>query len=244
MNTRPMLCFGHRGARGHEPENTLRSVRRALELGADGIEVDVHFTAGELLVIHDETLERTTDGKGRVAAQTFAYLRSLDAGQGERIPTLAEVCELVNRRAVINVELKGAGTAAPVAALIAGYVHGRGWSQENFLVSSFDHQQLETARSLLPDLRLGVLSLRPSRAVAEFAGRLGAWSLHPHLRQVTAKLVNDAHRRGLKVIVFTVNTAEEIARCRELGVDGVFSDFPERVAGRHPRPIAGSASTD
>ena len=97
MNTRPMLCFGHRGARGHEPENTLRSVRRALELGADGIEVDVHFTAGELLVIHDETLERTTDGKGRVAAQTFAYLRSLDAGQGERIPTLAEVCELETR---------------------------------------------------------------------------------------------------------------------------------------------------
>lgn len=106
-----MICFGHRGACGHEPENTLRSVRRALELGADGIEVDVHLADGRLVVIHDDTLNRTTNGTGPVAEKSFACLRSLNAGQGERIPTLEEVFDTVNRRAIVNIELKGLGTA-------------------------------------------------------------------------------------------------------------------------------------
>jgi len=114
MTNQRLFCFGHRGARGHEPENTLRSVRKALELGADGIEVDVYFVDGRLMVIHDDTLNRTTNGKGPVAGRTFAELRALDAGKGERIPTLAEVFDAVNHRAVINMELKGPGTAAPV----------------------------------------------------------------------------------------------------------------------------------
>src|SRR5579862_6005632 len=103
MNTSTLFCFGHRGAAGHEPENTLRSVRKALELGADGIEVDVYFVDGKLVVIHDDTLNRTTNGRGRLAENTFDYLRSLDAGKGERIPTLEEIFDTVNRRAVINV---------------------------------------------------------------------------------------------------------------------------------------------
>src|SRR5579884_3789243 len=90
------LCIGHRGARGHEPENTVRSVRRALELGADGIEIDVYFVDGELIVIHDPTLDRTTNGRGRIVRKTFAQLRSLDAGKGERIPTLREIFETVD----------------------------------------------------------------------------------------------------------------------------------------------------
>src|SRR5712675_1536867 len=103
MSARKLFCFGHRGARGHEPENTVRSLRKALKLGADGIEVDVYFVDGELVVIHDDTLERTTNGKGRVEKKTFAYLRSLDAGLGEHIPTLREIFRAVDRRAVINV---------------------------------------------------------------------------------------------------------------------------------------------
>src|SRR6202012_4908706 len=122
MKTPGLFCFGHRGARGHEPENTVRSVRRALELGADGVEVDVHLADGELVVIHDETMFRTNNGRGHVADKTFAELRLLDAGAGERIPTLAEIFDAVNRRAVINVELKGPHTAAPVAELIVEYV--------------------------------------------------------------------------------------------------------------------------
>jgi glycerophosphoryl diester phosphodiesterase len=229
MKPQKLFCFGHRGARGHEPENTVRSVRRALELGADGVEVDVYFVDGQLVVIHDDTLERTTNGRGRVAGKSFAYLRSLDAGSGERIPTLAEIFTVVNRRAVINVELKGPHTAAPVAALITEYVNRRGWSFGDFLVSSFDHARLREARQLCPDLRIGALIMKAPRGVAQFAETLGAWSLHPDKRCVTPKLVADAHGRGLKVFVFTINRPGEIARMKMLGVDGVFSDFPERV---------------
>jgi glycerophosphoryl diester phosphodiesterase len=230
MTAQKLFCFGHRGARGHEPENTVRSVRKALELGADGIEVDVYFVGGQLVVIHDDTLQRTTNGQGRVMEKSFAYLRSLDAGLGERIPTLAEVFDAVNRRAVINVELKGPHTAAPVAALIAEYVNQRGWSCDNFLVSSFDHARIFEAKQLSPEIRTGALVERTPRALAKFAEELGVWSLHASKRCVTPALVADAHRRGLKVFVFTINLPGEITRMKTLGVDGIFSDFPERVA--------------
>jgi len=229
--TQKLFCFGHRGARGHEPENTVRSVRRALELGADGVEVDVYFADGQLVVIHDDTLERTTNGQGRVMEKSFAYLRSLDAGSGEKIPTLAEIFDAVNRRAVINVELKGPHTAAPVAALIGGYVKQRGWSFDYFLVSSFDHEQLREAKQLCPEIRTGALIEKTPRDLAQFAEELGAWSLHASKRCVTPELVADAHQRGLKIFVYTVNEPKEIAAMRALGVDGVFSDFPERVIG-------------
>lgn len=224
-----LFCFGHRGACGHEPENTLRSVRKALELGADGIEVDVHLADGRLMVIHDETLDRTTNGAGLVAEKTFVQLRSLDAGLGERIPTLAEVFDVVNRRAIINVELKGPSTAALVAALIDDCVRQRGWRYEDFIISSFDHAQIQEAKKLRPEIRTGALIDKVPSGLAEFAEQLGAWSLNVSKRCITQALVEDAHRRGLKVFVFTVNRADEIARMKTLGVDGVFSDFPERV---------------
>jgi glycerophosphoryl diester phosphodiesterase len=230
MTAQKLFCFGHRGAGGHEPENTVRSVRRALALGADGIEVDVHFADGQLVVIHDDTLERTTNGHGRVAKKTYAYLRSLDAGLGEKIPTLAEIFDAVSHRATINVELKGAHTAAPVTRLIAEYVNRRGWRFDEFLVSAFDHAQLQEAKQLCPEIRTGALIEKTPRDLAQFAEALGAWSLHAGKRCVTPKLVANAHRCGLKVFVFTVNQPREIARMKTLGVDGVFSDFPERVA--------------
>jgi glycerophosphoryl diester phosphodiesterase len=229
MTTQKLFCFGHRGACGHEPENTIRSVRRALELGADGVEVDVYFADGQLVVIHDDTLKRTTNGHGCVMKKSFAYLRSLDAGLGEKIPTLAEIFDAVNRRAVINVELKGPHTAAPVAALIEEYVKQRGWSYENFLISSFDHAQIREAIQLCPAIRIGALIDKMPRGPAQFPEALGAWSLHASKRCVTPELVADAHQRGLKVFVYTVNEPKEIAAMRALGVDGVFSDFPERV---------------
>jgi glycerophosphoryl diester phosphodiesterase len=234
VTAQKLFCFGHRGARGHEPENTVRSIRRALELGADGVEMDVHFVDGHLVVIHDDTLNRTTNGRGRLAGKTFTYLRSLDAGLGEPIPTLAEVFDAVNRRAVINIELKGRHTAAPVVALIAEYVKRHGWGFDDCLVSSFDHARIQEARQLCPEIRIGALILKTPRGLARFAEDLGAWSLHADKRCLTPKLVEDAHRRGLKVYVFTVNEPEEIVRMRALGVDGVFSDFPERVVNLQP----------
>ncbi len=229
MKSQRLFCFGHRGARGHEPENTLRSIRRALALGADGVEVDVYFVDGELVVIHDRTLGRTTNGRGFVVKKSFAYLRSLDAGKGEKIPTLAEVFDTVRHRALINVELKGPRTAAPVVLLIDLYVRQRGWSYEEFAVSAFDHSQINEVKRLRPEIRTGALMSKPGRGAAARAQQLGAWSVNLAKESVTPALVSEAHRRGLKVFAFTVNEPEDIARMAVLGVDGVFSDFPERV---------------
>ena len=118
LQSMPFVCIGHRGASGYEPENTLSSFERAIAMGCRWIELDVYQVEGELIVIHDSTLDRTTNGQGRVASQTLAYLRSLDAGNGQQIPTLTEVISAVDHRAGINIELKGKHTAAPVVALL------------------------------------------------------------------------------------------------------------------------------
>jgi glycerophosphoryl diester phosphodiesterase len=117
-----------------------------------------------------------------------------------------------------------------VVALIAEYVNRRGWSLDEFLVSSFDHTQLQEVSQFCPEIRTGALVEKPPRKLAQFAEALGVWSLHIGKRCLTPKLVADAHRCGLKVFVFTINQPREIARMKRLGVDGVFSDFPERVA--------------
>jgi len=220
----PFLIIGHRGARGLEPENTLPGIRRALALGAGAIEIDVQWVDGELVVIHDATLNRTTNGRGRVARKKFAALRQLDAGKGEKIPTLAEVFDTVNRQALINVELKGRKTAKPVAALIEHYVNDRGWKYEDFLVSSFRRPELKAlAGGKIP---LAILFARHARGFARLAAELGAIAINPSLRFVTEKLVKQAHALGLKVYVYTVNAREDIERLKAWQVDGVFTDYP------------------
>lgn len=221
------LCIGHRGAAAHEPENTLRSIHRAFELGAHGVEIDVRWIDGELIVFHDDRLDRTTNGHGRIARQRFLHLRTLDAGKGERIPTLREVFDAVDRRGFINVELKGRRTAGPAQALIREYLDERGWKPEHFLVSSFLRRELRTITD--SRIRIGLLLVRPTPLYHVRARRAGAWSVHPAVKYTSAKFVADAHRRGLKVIPYTANSLAEISRMRATGADGVFTDFPERV---------------
>ena len=222
-----MICIGHRGACGHEPENTLRSVRRALELGAQGIEVDVYFVDGELVVFHDAKLDRTTNGKGALSRKSFEFLRTLDAGQGECIPTLREVFEEVGQRAFINVELKGTRTAKPVSALVHEYVTRHHWRYEDFMVSAFNRSELRAVTD--PQIPIALLLTKPTRLYGLSAQRVRASAVNPAARFVTKKFVENAHKRGLRVFPYTVNTPAEIARLRHLGVDGVFTDFPERV---------------
>lgn len=224
-----LLCIGHRGASGHAPENTLLSVRRALELGADAIEIDARLVHGHLLVIHDNRLERTTNGTGALTDHSFESLRSLDAGRGEQIPILEEVVELVAHRVQLVIELKGLRTAEPVVNLLGRYLGSSGWRPEDFLVSSFDHDELRKARALAPSIPRGPLIAGVPLGYARFAEALAAHSVHVSKEFLRPAFVADAHRRGLKVFVFTVNEAEEIARMRALGVDGVFTDFPDRV---------------
>jgi glycerophosphoryl diester phosphodiesterase len=223
-----LLCIGHRGAAGLEPENTLRSIRRALELGADGIEFDVHCAGGEIVVIHDNRLDRTTNGKGLLRRHTLAQLRQLDAGHGERIPLLHELLDLINHRVLLNIELKGRGTALPVLHLLRHYCAARGWTPQNFILSSFNRAELDVLRGT--EFPLGILFPRSPRMFRRAARALGAYSIHIARQHANVRLAKRIHAEGLKLFVFTVNDPAEMARMREIGVDGIFTDYPNECA--------------
>ncbi len=216
---------------GHAPENTLLSFKKALELGAPCVEMDVYHVDGELLVFHDERLERTTNGSGYLLDHDFEYLRSLDAGDGERIPTLLEVFETVDKKAGVNIELKGPGTARPVVDFISAQ-RKKGWTDTLILVSSFNHRELQEVRRMDPAIRLGALMVGLPVDDAAFADALGAYSVHLSLEFIDKRFVEDAHSRGLRVFVFTVNHPDDIQRMEWLGVDGIFTNYPERVLHR------------
>jgi glycerophosphoryl diester phosphodiesterase len=222
-----VLIIGHRGACGYEPENSLSSFKKALELNVDAIELDVHaLKTGELVVIHDNTVDRTTNGKGYVADYSFEKLRELDAGDGERIPTLQEVIDLVDRQVPINIELKGIRTAKPVSDTIDQY-KSKGWSNEHFMVSSYNHVELAAFSVLKPDIRTGALIYGIAANYAAFASDLKAYSANLSNEFIPPAFIEDAKKRGLKVFVHTVNDQSEISKIREIGVDGIFTDYPD-----------------
>lgn len=223
-----MLKIGHRGACGHEPENTLRSFRKALELGVDGVELDVHICAsGEPVVIHDETLERTTDGVGRVADKTLAELKTLDAGKGEPIPTLQEVIDLLDKKIRIFIELKDDRAVTPVAALIEQSVK-KGWKYEQLTIIAFNHHLLLAAKNHNPRIETGALIVGIPATYAQCAVDAKAQAINPSIGFVNKEFVDDARRRGLKIYCWTVNTKAQIAKAKHAGVDGMMGDYPDR----------------
>lgn len=231
MNHRAdFLSIGHRGAAGHAPENTLLSFDTAIRLGAQMVEFDVQrHPSGALLVIHDLRLDRTTNGRGRVADSALDYIRSLDAGGGQQVPTLEETLDLIDARVAVNVELKIAdGTADAVAAVLRKYI-ADGWPAEQFLVSSFHLPELENFRAAAPEIPVGVLLGGVPLDWAAAASELEAQSLNLSGEFVDPQLLADARARGLKVYVYTVNERAEMERLRRLGIDGVFTDYPERA---------------
>lgn len=223
-----MLRIAHRGASFEAPENTLTAVRRAIELGAPWVEVDVQACADGLVVIHDETLERTTDGHGPVAEQPLTALRGLDAGNGERIPLPLELLNLCRGRCGLNLELKGPGVAPRLLPLLRDALAG-GWSAGDLLASSFDWAQLATLRAALPQLPLGVLAERVNEQACAAARAVQASVIGCARDYVDAAAVTAAHGAGCRLWVFTVNTADEAARLAALGVDGVFTDRLQAV---------------
>jgi len=228
MDIKNLLCIGHRGAMGHAPENTLASIRKALEFGVHCVEIDVYCVDGQLVVFYDSRLERTTNGTGYLLEQNFTDLRSLDAGDGERIPTLKEVFEAVHFQAGVNIELKGPDTARPVVEFISK-MRDIGWSDDLILISSFDHRELAKIRQLDPRIKVGAMMVGLPVNDAVFAESLGAYSVHLSLEFIDRRFVDDAHSRGFRVFVFTVNHPDDIIKMGELGVDGVFTNYPERV---------------
>ena len=230
------ILFAHRGASGYEPENTLSAFELALAMGVPWIELDVYAVDGELVVIHDDRLERTTNGTGLVMDKSLSHLRSLDAGKGQRIPLLREVFDLVGDRAGINIELKGPKTAAPVSAHIAAVLTERRMTAIQFIVSSFNHQELLRFKGMYPEIRLGALVSGVPWRNARFAEKMGAYAVHAGMNIVTRRFVAAAHRRELKIFVYTVNTGEDLKRIQDMGVDGVFTNYPDIFSIMDVRP--------
>ncbi|SFF93467.1 glycerophosphoryl diester phosphodiesterase [Salegentibacter agarivorans] len=225
-----LLKIGHRGAKGHLAENTLESIQKALDFGVDAIEIDAHrCKTGELVIIHDFTLDRTTNGSGEIAKKSLAELQALKIENKFRIPLLTEVLDLIEGKCAINIELKGLNTATATSKILKKYIAERNWKYEDFIVSSFQKNELFQMRKLDENVPLGILSKASVTEAIELGKLLNASAIHPSLGIITRDNVKASHEAGFKVNVWTVNEPEHIARMQEFGVDGIISDFPDRL---------------
>ena len=225
-----MLKIGHRGAKGHEPENTLISFEKAIEMGADGIELDVHLSIdGHLIVIHDETIDRTTNGKGVVNQLTLQALKSFTINEKHSIPTLEEVLDLVDKRCFVNIELKNQDTAEKVVQLIEHYSSEKNWEKEHFIVSSFDWHAMQQVRFLNENIRIGVLTETDLDLAISFARFLKAEALHPDFQLLTNEYTTKIQEKGILVFPWTVNETDDIERIKSFNVDGIITDFLDRI---------------
>ena len=217
-----MLRIGHRSARAYVPENTLKSFKKALEIGVDAIELDVRKTKdNQLVVIHDADIKRTTNGEGLVSAFTLMEIQGFDAGSGEKIPTLEEVLDFLDKKAKVFVELKESGIEEQVLAI----VKEKGL-EKNVIITSFIEEALKKVRELNGNVETGLIYVNyknPIKAALE----LKANYLLPLYRFTHTANVKKAHQNGLKVVVWTINKPEEVKEYAKKGVDGIASDNPD-----------------
>ncbi|UPT71681.1 MAG: glycerophosphodiester phosphodiesterase [Flavobacterium sp. JAD_PAG50586_2] len=219
-----MLKIGHRGAKGYAQENTLISFQKAIDLGVDGIELDVHLSLdGKVMVIHDDTIDRTTSDKGFVKDILKTALEKVG------IPSLETVFDLVDKKCFINVELKTFETADKVADLIEYYVSEKGWNYEHFIVSSFDWNTIQQVHFLNDKIPIGVLTNTDLDLAMAFAKFIKAYSIHPYYHMLTAENVIQMQTKNFKVYPWTVNEPEDIIFVQSLQVDGIITDFPDRI---------------
>jgi glycerophosphoryl diester phosphodiesterase len=243
-----MLVISHRGASGLAPENTLAAFRLAADLGTQSIETDLQLSRdGRLVIFHDSTLRRTTNGRGRVSAKTFDELRRLDAGSwfgrrlagkrasrpfaGERIPTVEEALAFGQERGVhLYLEMKARSGSGAEEAVVAA-IHAAGAIGRCHVIC-FDTAVLARVRELEPAIPTGYLFSKRLRTAAA-AGRAvdaGADTLLPRFNRVTAKLVGEAKRHNLKVVTWTVNKPRQMEKFISLGVDGIMTNYPDRLS--------------
>lgn len=224
------LKIGHRGAKAYVAENTIESVEKALEFGVDGIEIDVHKCAsGELVVFHDFTLDRMTNGQGEVSKYTLTELKQLKVNDRFLIPTLEDVLNIIDKKCMLNIELKGKNTAVEACHIVKKYIDNNGWQLDHFIISSFQHHELEMVFNTNKNLRLGVLTKASVTDAVEFAKTINAYAVHPNVALMTRDNVKRAQDEGYKVITWTVNDDDTIARMTSYGVDAIISDIPDKL---------------
>lgn len=225
-----MLKIAHRGAKAYEPENTLQAFQKAIDLNSDGIELDVHLSAdGQIIVIHDETIDKMTNGKGFVNALSLSQLKSFLIDEKHEIPTLKEVFDLVNKKCFINIELKNAETLTKVVSLIEEYVSEKNWNYDHFIVSSFDWNALQKVYNLNPKILIGVLTETDLNLALAFAEKIKARAIHPYYHLLNTENVSEIQKKGFLVLPWTVNIEEDIQKIKSYSVDGIITDFPDKI---------------
>lgn len=219
-----MLKIGHRGAKGYVAENTLASFQKAIELKVDGIELDVHLSSdGEIMVIHDQTIDRTTIGNGFVKDFTSYELKQFG------IPTLTQVLDLLNHTFFVNIELKSNYSVEKVIILIEKYVSENNWDYNNFMISSFLWTNLEVVSHRNNQIKIGVLTEDAIEKALAFAKEIKAFSINPYFKLLNVENVRLIHKEGFQIHTWTVNSSEDITFVKSLNVEGIISDFPDKI---------------
>jgi len=219
-----MLKIGHRGAKGHVAENTLASFQKAIDLKVDGIELDVHLSSdGKVIVIHDETIDRTTNGKGFVTLFSTSELNKLN------VPTLEQVLDLVNKQCFVNIEIKDSKATKSVLYLLQKYISDKNWDTTLFQISSFNWSILDEIFNANPKLQLGVLTDNSIEQALLFANKINAHSINPYFKLLNSENVQLLQENKFKIFAWTVNQEEDITFVKSLKVDGIISDFPDRI---------------
>jgi len=225
-----MEKIGHRGAKAWIDENTLESIAKAIELGADAVEIDVHMCkSGELIVIHDETLKRTTNGRGKINKLTYEQISKFNTTNGFTIPTLKEVLEFCESKCSIHIELKGKGTAKKTAKLVTLLIKKESWNYNQISISSFKNSRLKKIQKIDSKIHLGLIANRNLKRKLQLCVQnnyFGFYAFHEKLRK---PIVTLAKKKNLKIYCWTVNKRINIIKMQTLNVDGIISDYPEKL---------------
>ena len=226
------LSIGHRGAKGYVAENTYESISKAIQLGVDGIEIDVFKCAsGELVLFHDKDLKELTGESGLIENLTIKELEQFLVQGKYKIPTLKDVLTRIEKPLFVNIELKGLNTAQATSKIIADISRSTSWSLEHFIVSSFNWDELELFRSIDKNTSVGVLvskSMSINEAI-EFGKKINAQAIHPNFKLLNDKAVKKIKNNGFKIYTWTVNNEDDINFMKKLKVDGIISDYPDRI---------------
>jgi len=219
------LKIGHRGAKGYIAENTLESIQHALHFGVNGIEIDVHLCAS----FHDFTLDRMTNASGSIENFTLQALKNVKVNEKYSVPTLQEVLDLIDKKCLLNIELKGTNTASKTCGIIQNYIKNKLWNYSDFIVSSFQHHELEDVFKIDKNIPLGVLTKANVYEALEFGQTIDAVAVHPNFALLTLDNVKEVQEKGLNVNTWTVNDKKTINRMKTYGVNAIISDYPDRL---------------
>jgi len=227
-----VLKIGHRGSKGYIAENTLESIKHAILLGVDGIEIDVFkCLSGELVLSHENNLKRLTGKSGQLEKLTLGELKKFLVVGKYKIPTLTDVLQTIETPFFVNIELKGLNTAQSTSKIITNLSKSTSWRLENFIISSFNWNELEQFRSIDKNTPVGVLlsnSMSINEAI-EFGKKINAQAIHPNFKLLNEKTVKKIKNNGFKIYTWTVNSKDDINYMKKLKVDGIISDFPDKI---------------